>query len=139
MNGGNMALFELNQEYSTEADKEWQMPTFKDCVAKDIDLTFFNDNEHAEYHKIDDKKDILVVYEENTIKKRSSHWEGGAKQNFDTGLYTKAAILHIKVSDYGAQPKEGKLITIDDKKIYTISTCEEQAGVYRMTLQRVRQ
>ena len=134
-----MALFELKQNYSTDTGEEWQMPTFKDCVEKDIDLTFFNNNEHAEYHKIDSKENILVIYEENVIKKRSAHWEAGAKQNFDTGLYTKAATLHIKVTDYGAQPKEGKLLTIDDKKVYTIITCEEHAGVYRMTLQRTRQ
>lgn len=134
-----MALFELKQNYSTDTGEEWQMPTFKDCVEKDIDLTFFNNNEHAEYHKIDSKENILVIYEENVIKKRSAHWEAGAKQNFDTGLYTKAAVLHIKAADYGAQPKEGKLLTIDDKKIYTIITCEEHAGVYRMTLQRTRQ
>ena len=134
-----MALFELKQNYSTDTGEEWQMPTFKDCVEKDIDLTFFNNNEHAEYHRIDSKENILVIYEENVIKKRSAHWEAGAKQNFDTGLYTKAATLHIKVADYGAQPKEGKLLTIDDKKVYTIITCEEHAGVYRMTLQRTRQ
>lgn len=134
-----MALFELKQTYSDGGSDEWKAPTFKDCVEKDIDYTFFNENEHAEYHKIDDREHILVIFEENTIKTRSAHWEAGAKQNFDTGLYTKAATLYIKASDYGSQPKEGKLLTIDDKKIYTIRTCEEHAGVYRMTMQRTRQ
>ena len=134
-----MALFELGQTYGTPDGEKWKAPTFKDCVAKDIDYAFFNGSEHAEYHKIDDREHILVVFEENTIKFRTARWEAGAKQNFDTGLYTKSAILHIKVSDYGAQPKEGKLLTMDDKKTYSIRTCEEQAGVYRMTMQRVRQ
>lgn len=133
-----MALFEIKQIYGDEGN-EWQTPTFKDCVEKDIDCVFFNEDEHAEYHKIDDREHIPVIFEENTIKTRSSHWEAGAKQNFDTGLYTKSAILYIKVSDYGSQPKEGKLLTIDDKKTYTIRTCEEHAGVYRMTMQRTRQ
>ncbi len=134
-----MALIELNQTYDTDQGEEWQRPTFKDCVEKDIDLIFFNDNEHAELHKIDDKEDIPVIYEEKTIQRYDSHWAAGAKQTFDTGLYTKAAILHIRVSDYGRQPKEGKLITIDDKRTYTITSCEEHTGVYKMTLQRTRQ
>ena len=48
-----MALFELNQEYGTVPDKEWKAPTFKECAAADIDLTFFEQDEHAEWHTVD--------------------------------------------------------------------------------------
>ena len=37
-----MALFELEQHYGEESEEEWVKPTFKDCVAADIDLAFFN-------------------------------------------------------------------------------------------------
>ena len=116
--------------------------TFKYFAAKDIDNVFFDENEHAEIHKVDGK-DMLIVFEEMAVKERSAHWEAGAKQNFDTGLYKATTILHVKVKDYGAKPKSGKLIVLDagtdHKRTYTILTCEEAAGVYRMTLERTRQ
>ena len=43
-----MALFELDQEFGTGPEEEWKPPTFKDYAAADIDLTFFQENEHAE-------------------------------------------------------------------------------------------
>ena len=86
-----MALFELNQKYENAADG-WKPPTFKDCVAADISLAFFNGGEHAERRTVDGKE-CLIVLEESTLKEHSSHWEAGAKQNFDTGLYAAYSIL----------------------------------------------
>lgn len=129
-----MALFEMGSV--------WKRPTFKDCVAADIDLAFFNGDEHAEWHKVDGK-DALVVLEENTVKTKRSHWEGGAKQNLDTGLYTAHTILYIRAEDYGPKPKVGKELVLDTgtdhKRTFTIRSCEEESGVYRMTMERVRQ
>ena len=81
-----MALFELEQDYGTATEGEWKAPTFKDCAAADIDLAFFEENEHADWHTVDGKK-ALVILEDQGLKERSAHWEAGAKQNFDTGLY----------------------------------------------------
>jgi len=137
-----MALFELNQSYENAAE-EWTRPTFKDCVAADIDLAFFNGDEHAELHNVDDKKDVLVVLEEDILKRHSAHWEAGAKQNFDTGLYTAHTILFIRVADYGPKPKVGKELVLDagtdHKRKFVIRLCEEESGVYRMTMERTRQ
>ena len=137
-----MALFELDQEYGTELPKEWKPPTFKDCVAADVDLAFFNGNEHAELHTIDGKE-MLVVLEDHDLKERSSHWEAGAKQNFDTGLYKAVTILQVKTVDYGPKPIVGKKLVMDKgtdyQRTYSIAACGEECGVYRMTLERTRQ
>ncbi|MBP3633647.1 MAG: hypothetical protein J6J43_03635 [Oscillospiraceae bacterium] len=117
-------------------------PTFKDCAAADIDLVFFNGNEHADLHLIDGKE-ALVIIEEGGLREHNSHWEAGAKQNFDTGLYTAYTILYIRVEDYGPKPKVGKQLVMDagtdHKRTYSIMKCEEERGVYRMTLERTRQ
>ena len=139
-----MALFELDQIYTIEEpETEWAAPTFKDCAAKDIDLCFFDITEHADLHGVDEKKNIPIVLEEDDLRQKSSHWEGGAKQNFDTGLYTAHTILYIKKSDYGPRPKIGKLLILDkdtpEQRNYKILLCREEGGVYRMTLDRVRQ
>ena len=35
-------------------------------------------------------------------------------------------------------PKSGKQITLDKKRIYNIKSCSLKAGMYRMELERVR-
>ena len=91
-----MALFELKQDTGSGAAAPWAPPTFKDCVAADIDAAFFEENEHADRHTVDGK-DVLIVLEDDDLREHSAHWEAGAKQNFDTGLYTAHTILYIRV------------------------------------------
>ena len=137
-----MALFELKQDYGNEAEGLPPPPTFKDCAAADIDTVFFNGNEHAARHIIDGK-DVLVVIVEGGTREHNSHWEAGAKQNFDTGLYTAYTVLYIRVRDYGPKPKVGKHLVLDKgtnrQRSYTILNCEEEAGVYRISMERTRQ
>jgi len=137
-----MALFELEQEYGSGPAEEWKMPTFKDCAAADIDLTFFDGNEHADLHTVDGKE-ALVILEDYGLKEHNSHWEAGAKQNFDTGLYTAYTVLFIRVADYGPKPKVGKHLVMDkgtkQQRTYSILSCEEQSGVYRISMERTRQ
>lgn len=138
-----MALFELKQEYVPGAEEGLPPPpTFKDCAAADIDTVFFNADEHADLHLIDGKE-ALVVMVEGALREHSSHWEAGAKQNFDTGLYTAHSILYIRAEDYGPKPKVGKLLVMDagtdHKRTYSILKCEDECGVFRMTLERTRQ
>ena len=138
----SMSLFELEQEYAPGAPKEWKPPTFKDCVAADVNFTFFNGNEHADLHTVDGKE-MLVVLEDHALKERSAHWEAGAKRDFDTGLYQACTVLYVKVEDYGPKPMIGKRLVMDKgtdrQRSYSISACEEECGVYRMTLERTRQ
>ena len=131
-----MALFELKQDYGNEAEGLPPPPTFKDCAAADIDTVFFNGNEHADRHIIDGK-DVLVVIVEGGTREHNSHWEAGAKQNFDTGLYKAHTILYIRTEDYGPKPKVGKPLVMDagtdHKRTFDIMKCEEECGVFRMT------
>lgn len=119
-----MALFELKQDTGSGAAAPWAPPTFKDCVAADIDAAFFEENEHADRHTVDGK-DVLIVLEDDDLREHSAHWEAGAKQNFDTGLYTAHTILYIRVEDYGPKPKIGKQLVLDkgtkSQRTYTIN------------------
>lgn len=131
-----MALFDLVQDYE-DADQE-KRRTFKDFAFSDIGAVFFNGDEHAKEHNVDGK-DVLVILEKDDVRDHSAHWEAGAKQNFDTGLYNRHIILYIRVEDYGPKPKQGKLLTLDKKLTYLIQKCGEESGVYRMTMERTRQ
>ena len=130
------ALFDLELDYENAVQEKRR--TFKDFAAADISAAFFNGDEQAEEHNVDGK-DVLVILEKNDIRDRSAHWEAGAKQNFDTGLYNRHIILYIQVKDYGPKPKQGKLLTLDRKRVYLIQKCDEEDGVYRMTMERTRQ
>lgn len=137
-----MPLFELEQHFGDEPPGEWKRPTFKDCAAEEVSLAFFNEDEHAERHTVDGEE-ALIILEDVDVREHSAHWEAGAKQNFDTGLYTAYSILYIRAEDFGPMPQVGSLITIDentrDERFYHIKSCEEESGVYRMTLKRTRQ
>lgn len=136
-----MALFELKQDYGPAAE-ERKRPSFKDCAAADIDLVFFEEDEHADLHTVDGKE-MLVIVDDQRLKEHNSHWEAGAKQNFDTGLYTASTVIYVRVKDYGPKPKVGKHLVLDkgtnQQRSYTILNCEEEAGVYRITMERTRQ
>ena len=135
-------LFDVEQHFGEEPPKEWKRPTFKDCAEADIKLTFFNEDEHAEWHNVDGV-DALIVLDDVDVREHAAHWEAGAKQNFDTGLYDAYRILYIHASDYGEMPQVGNLVTIDegtkDEQLFDLVSCEDEGGVYRMVLERVRQ
>lgn len=132
-----MALFEMEKEGRGE-----DVHNFKECVEQDIDMTFFLEDEHADWHTVDGKR-CLIVLEDSKLQEHASHWEAGAKQNFDTGLYTAHSIIYIKAKDYGPKPKVGKQLVLDKgteyQRTYTIRNCEEEGGVFRITMERTRQ
>ena len=86
-----------------------------------------------------DGKEVLIILDESDLRTRSSHWEAGAKQNLDTGLYTAYETMYIRVKDYGPKPKVGKLLNLDGKRMYTVRKCVDEGGIYRMTIERTRQ
>lgn len=106
----------------------------KEALA-DIDSVFFQ--EFVEQHKIDGKPVDIVPYE-MTLKERKAHWEAGAKQNFDQGLYLSAKRFFIRKEDYGAAPKVGKLMEYDGI-CHMIRSCQTEHGMYLMEIERVRQ
>lgn len=81
---------------------------------------------------------MLCITQHPGVLERPAHWEGGAKQSFDQGMYKADLLLFVKQKDYGPMPKSGKQITLDKKRIYNIKSCSLKAGMYRMELERVR-
>lgn len=112
--------------------------TLKEQIGLDIDAVFLNILEFAEVHTIGEKE-ILCVLDEEGAETRSAHWEGGSKQSFDDGIYKTVATLYVKVEDYGPMPKAGGAVILDGKRIYTVSNCTKQGGMYVIGLERVRQ
>lgn len=113
-------MLDVDQNYGTpETPKPF--PTFKECVAQDVQNVIFNSNEFAEERYIDDKL-MLCITQHPGVLERPAHWEGGAKQSFDQGMYKADLLLFVKQKDYGPMPKSGKQITLDKKRIKHIES-----------------
>ena len=110
------------------------MTDFLEMAMADIDDVFFQ--EFVEQHTIDGETFDVVPYETG-LKERKSHWEAGAKQNFDQGLYISQKQFFIRAADYGPAPKIGKPMEYD-RISYTIKSCQNEHGLYLVTLERVR-
>lgn len=130
-------MLDVDQNYG-EPETPKPLTTFKDCVAQDVQTVFFNLNEFAEERYIDDKGLMPCITQHPGVTERAAHWEGGAKQSFDQGMYKADLLLYVKQKDYGPMPQNGKLITLDKKRNYKIESCSLKAGVYRMELERIR-
>lgn len=111
------------------------MTDFLEEALADIDDVFFQ--EFVEQHTIDGESFDVVPYE-MTLKEHKAHWEAGAKQNFDQGLYLSVKQFFIRKEDYGAAPKIGTQMEYDGI-CYTIRNCQTEHGLYLVELERVRQ
>lgn len=98
------------------------MTDFLEMAMADIDDVFFQ--EFVEQHTIDGETFDVVPYETG-LKERKSHWEAGAKQNFDQGLYISQKQFFIRAADYGPAPKIGKPMEYD-RISYTIKSCQNE-------------
>jgi len=130
---------DVDQDYELPSEEdEKAFKTFKDFAAQDVDSVFFCLDEFADMHNIDGKE-MPAVVETDELKDHSSHWEAGAKQNFDTGLYDTVLVLYVKAKDYGAKPKIKKKLILDkDPKMFQVLDVSEESGVYRMQIGRSR-
>lgn len=111
------------------------MTDFLEMAMADIDKVFFQ--EFVEKHTIDGEEFDVVPYEVD-LRERKSHWEAGAKQNFDQGLYISQKQFFVRAEDYGPAPKIGKPMEYDNIT-YSVKNCQTEQGLYLVTLERVRQ
>ena len=79
---------DVNQEYG-KPDAPKSLPTFKDCVARDVEAVFFNLGEFAEKRYVNGAL-MPCITQHPGVAERAAHWEGGAKQSFDQGMLTTA-------------------------------------------------
>lgn len=124
-----MALFEYNPEATGK--------TFRESAQEDIDTVFFEVDEHAEWRMVNGKM-MLTIMEDQKLQNRNAHWEGGAKQSFDEGVYKAVSILRVKAKDYGPRPSVGTMVKVDNRT-FIIHTVDNDEGVYALTLERHRQ
>lgn len=102
--------------------------TFRDQIAADTDSAFFNMDEFAETKQVDGKP-MRIMIDDFVLAELG---ENRSEEMYQT--YTKSTVAYIPKEDYGARPKLGKSIRIDNR-IYTITNVVESMGVYELTIE----
>jgi hypothetical protein len=102
----------------------------KDLLKSDLSI-FFNENEHAESHLIDDHEFTIIV-DEFITKERQPNGLTDPE-----GYYVGNSSFQVKKADYdavfGDKPKPEQSIKLDDD-YYRVIDCREDVGVYIITL-----
>lgn len=105
------------------------MKTFKDIVKNDVEATFFNDSEFSENHNLNGT-DILIQVDNDLLKERQS--------KFAEGTYLGDVLFFAKKTEvdsiFGDKPAREQLVRFDNEPMRIVD-CEEDAGIYYITLQ----
>ena len=103
--------------------------SFKEQAEKDILRTFANETEFAEIKEIDGEL-MHVIVDDYALAKRD-----GAEHT--DGLYSAQLLIYVPAAEYGARPKQGKLLNLAGRD-YRIVKVEEDMGLYTFTLEANR-
>ena len=85
-------MITVEQVYGTP-EKPEKLPVFKDYLPGDVDHVFFNLDEFAEMRFVDEKE-MPIITQKPGVLPYDAHWQAGAKQSFDEGLYRADLILY---------------------------------------------
>ncbi|MDD3662287.1 MAG: hypothetical protein PHT84_00270 [Candidatus Pacebacteria bacterium] len=103
------------------------MRNFKEQLEKDFDSTFFNLNEFAEIHLINDNEVPIVVDNDTLI-------ELNLGKNADAdGIFTDDKMFFVQKKDLDFEPVAGQHIKFDGE-FYPISHVTEDFGGYTIVL-----
>lgn len=95
----------------------------KDLFESDLNI-FFDLDEHAETHTIDEKTMTIIVDNEQLMKR--------SKQEFE-GVIVGDLLYYAKVSDFLKKPRPDE-IQIYDGDQYQVIDCREVDGMYEIIL-----
>lgn len=97
------------------------MPTFKDYLQSDLS-TFFNGDELAATHTINDSE--LVIVQDDEKLSEAIKFEG---------LSADSIVYHVPASAYGKLPKINEFQSFDGKPMLVVGAINNE-GVYQITL-----
>lgn len=106
--------------------------SFKDQLAKDIESVFFNTDEFAEEHFINDKPVKCVVEKTEVDKWANQRYEMMVEAD---GTFISMITIYFPKSAINFPLVEGQLIKFDSVR-YKIESVQNQGGVYELKLSR---
>ena len=105
-----------------------ELPTFKEQIGVDLIETFFNDEELAEIHNINNK-DMLIVPDNDELSRRKV----GRMNDYAAGVYEGDLLFYVREEVFGKRPDVGDHIRFDGT-IYRVTDFSSDTGMYTITL-----
>ncbi|MDA3731665.1 hypothetical protein PBV87_09270 [Niameybacter massiliensis] len=96
----------------------------KKIIEEDLQNVFFNTNEFAEIHVLDDKEVPIIIDEDEIQKRRIQAAEG---------TYVGEKLVLIQSKYFKRKPVEGRSLRLDHKEYFIVS-CKETDGIFEITL-----
>nr|DAY60721.1 MAG TPA: Gifsy-2 prophage ATP-binding sugar transporter-like barrel, 4 helix bundle.7A [Caudoviricetes sp.] len=96
----------------------------KAIIEQDLQNVFFNTNEFAEVHFLDDKEIPIIIDEDEIQKRRIQAAEG---------TYVGEKLVLVEAKYFKRKPVEGRSLKLDHKE-YFIASCKEVDGIFEITL-----
>ncbi|MBM7592259.1 hypothetical protein [Brevibacillus fulvus] len=104
---------------------------FKDYVAQDTRLVFFNPDEFGEIHHVGGR-DICIVIDHEELTRRKAN-----TTNPDDGIHDAEILFYAKREDFAGRPAIDGFLTMDGKQ-YRVTSVQEDAFSYTIALAATR-
>lgn len=111
--------------------------TFKETIKQDIRSVFLNFDEFGEIHKLNGKKRLVIIDENELTEREKKIRNSGKVKGVDGGLHLKQLLFYIAAEDFGELPLPGNTLEFDGRK-YVITDAENEDGVYSISLEANR-
>lgn len=95
----------------------------------DAARTLFNAAELGEWHTIDDTR-MLIIVDNDALRER-------VDIHATAGIHLGRLLFFAKAEHFPRRPEEGQQMVYDGKPMY-VSTCNEDFGMYEITLSQHR-
>lgn len=104
---------------------------FKNIVREDVHNVFLNIEEFSEIHTINGKSMPVQVDSNEQIER-----EKRSAKNIE-GIFTNQRLIYVADSDFGPMPKQGSLLTMDNR-MFRVADAVDEDGIYSITLEANR-
>ena len=104
---------------------------FKDIVKADVHNVFLDLEEFADTHTVNGAEMPVLIDNNEQIEREKRN-----NQNMD-GIFTNQRLIYVAASDFGPQPKQGSILTLDKRTFRVVDAIDED-GVYSITLEANR-
>ena len=104
---------------------------FKNIVREDVHNVFLNIEEFSEIHTINGKSMPVQVDSNEHIER-----EKRSAKNIE-GIFTNQRLIYVAASDFGPMPKQGSLLTMDNR-MFRVADAVDEDGIYSITLEANR-
>lgn len=104
---------------------------FREQLKEDINNAFMNCDQFGEKHLVNGKM-MSVVIDNSELLERAKISGLSATD----GTYTSSILVFVPAADFGAKPRIGTLITLDNMEFKVIN-CTDECGLYSIELKAV--